>query len=125
MSVRSAFLSAALLTLPAVLLAQTPAPAASATTSATAAAAPAPAPTVHPKVGNEMELGRKYTQWLYTGQFDSLFVHMKEEMRSEMGSPDDMAAQFDQLTIDAAISPWRRCLNACVHARGAHFEHKF
>jgi len=53
---------------------------------------------VHPKVGNEMELGRKYTQWLYTGQFDSLFVHMKEEMRSEMGSPDDMAGQFDQFT---------------------------
>lgn len=98
MSVRSALLSAALLTLPAALLAQTPAPAASATTSATAAAAPAPAPTVHPKVGNEMELGRKYTQWLYTGQFDSLFVHMKEEMRSEMGSPDDMAGQFDQFT---------------------------
>jgi len=34
-------------------------------------------------------------------------------------------AQFDQSIIDAAISQWHRRLNACVRARGAHFEHKF
>jgi len=33
-------------------------------------------------------------------------------------------AQLDQSIIDAAISQWRRRLSACVHARGAHFEHK-
>jgi len=96
MSIRTALLSAALLTLPAIALSQTPAPAASATTSATATAEPAP--TVHPRVGNETELGRAYTAFLYAGQFDSLFAHMSEELRTDMGSPDDMAAQFDQFT---------------------------
>ncbi|HMU60260.1 MAG TPA: hypothetical protein PKA66_00645 [Gemmatimonadales bacterium] len=94
MSIRNALLSAALLTLPAVALSQTPAPPASASTSATATAEPAP--TVHPRVGNEMELGRQFTALLYTAQFDSLFAHMSEEMRTDMGSPDDMAAQWDQ-----------------------------
>jgi hypothetical protein len=96
MSIRNALLSAALLTLPAVALSQTPAPSASATTSATATAAPEP--TVHPRVGNEMELGRQFTALLYTAQFDSLFAHMSEELRTDMGSPDDMAAQWDQFS---------------------------
>ena len=96
MSIRNALLSAALLTLPAVALSQTPAPSASATSSATATAAPAP--TVHPRVGNEMELGRQFTALLYTAQFDSLFAHMSEELRTDMGSPDDMAAQWDQFS---------------------------
>ena len=34
-------------------------------------------------------------------------------------------AQFDQSIIDDAISQRRRSLGACIHARGAHFEHKF
>jgi len=89
MSVRNALLSAALVAVPALAWGQTPAP------SATTAAA-APAPAVHPKVGNEMELGRKYTEWLYTSRFDSLFAHMSEESRSEMGSPETMDEQFAQ-----------------------------
>lgn len=96
MSVRSALLSAALMAAPAMAWAQTPAPSASATTSATATATPAP--TVHPKVGDELELGRKYTQWLYGAQFDSLFAHMSDGMRTDMGSADTMAGQFDQFT---------------------------
>lgn len=96
MSIRNALLSAALLTLPAIALSQTPAPAASATAGATATAAPAP--TVHPRVGNEKELGRAYTAFLYTGQFDSLFAHMSEDLRTDLGSPDDMAAQWDQFS---------------------------
>ena len=96
MSIRNALLSAALLTLPAIALSQTPAPAASATTSATATAEPAP--TVHPRVGNEIELGRQYTALLYTAQFDSLFAHMSEETRADMESPDAMAAQWDQFS---------------------------
>jgi hypothetical protein len=96
MSIRNVLLSASLLALPAIALSQTPAPAASATASATATAEPAP--TVHPRVGNETELGRSYTALLYTGQFDSLFAHMGEKMRTAMGSPDDMAAQWDQFT---------------------------
>jgi len=42
----------------------------------------------------------------------------------------DEWAQFDLSIVDAAISQWRRRLglynlSACVHVRGAHFEHKF
>ena len=101
MSVRSAVLTAALAAMPYALTAQTPAPAApaTATTSATAAAAAAPAaPVVHPKVGNEIELGRKFTAWLYVGQFDSLFTHMSQESKEQMKSPDEMAGEFDQFT---------------------------
>jgi len=36
----------------------------------------------------------------------------------------DEWAQFDQLIVDAAISQWRRRLNACVCVRGAYSEHK-
>ena len=37
----------------------------------------------------------------------------------------DEWAQFDQSIVNATISQCRRHLNACVHVRGAHFEHKF
>jgi len=93
MSVRHAVLTAALFAAPSALFAQTPAPAASATPTA-------PAPVVHPRVGNEMELGRKYTQWLYVAQFDSLFVYMSVGMRTDMGSADAMAEQFDKFTAE-------------------------
>jgi len=98
MSVRSTVLTAALIAAPLTLAAQTAASSASATTAVTATATAAPAPVVHPRVGNETELGRKYTQWLYTGQFDSLFTHMSEDARKEMESATAMAAQFDQFT---------------------------
>jgi len=94
MSIRTALFSAALLTLPAVALSQTPAPAASATTGATATTPPA----VHHRVGNETELGRAYTTWLYAAQFDSLFAHMSDEMQTDMGGPDEMAAQWNQFS---------------------------
>ena len=87
MSIRTVVLSAALLAAPALLIAQSP-----------NADAPAPAPTVHPRVGNETELGRQYTHWLYTAQFDSLFAHMREETRAALGGPDEMAAKFDGFT---------------------------
>ncbi|TFG46398.1 MAG: hypothetical protein E4H41_02330 [Gemmatimonadales bacterium] len=87
MSVRSALLTAALLAAPTLLVAQSP-----------AADAAAPTPTVHPRAGNELELGRLFTNWIYTAQFDSLFAHMREETRTSMGSPDEMAEQFDGFT---------------------------
>jgi hypothetical protein len=52
-------------------------------------------------VGDEMELGRKYTQWFYTAQFDSLYAHMSEDSRKEMGSASAMAEGLDQLTAQA------------------------
>ena len=95
MSVRSAVLTAALMAAPLSLFAQTTASTATPAAPA-AAAAPAAPPSVHPRVGNEIELGRKYTEWLYTGRFDSLFVHMSEDARKEMENPSAMSAQWDQ-----------------------------
>lgn len=93
MSARSLAFAALLAATPALLAAQTEGAAAS--TQATAAAAPAPKPVVHPKVGNEIELGRKFTMWLYFGQFDSLYARMDADSRTELGSPEKMAEEFD------------------------------
>jgi phosphate-selective porin len=101
MSVRSAVLSAALIAAPALLFAQTTASSATAPAAAAAPAAPAAPPVVHPRVGNEIELGRKYTEWLYTGQFDSLFVHMSEDARKDMESASAMSARFDEFVAQA------------------------
>ncbi|HQR17280.1 MAG TPA: hypothetical protein PK948_02860 [Gemmatimonadales bacterium] len=98
MSVRSAVLTAALAAMPYALTAQTPAPAAPATATTSATAAAPAAPEVHPKVGNEIELGRKFTAWLYVGQFDSLFTRMSKDAQEQMKSPDEMAGEFDQFT---------------------------
>lgn len=98
MSVRSAVLTAALAAMPYALTAQTPAPAAPATATPPATAAAPVAPVVHPKVGNEIELGRKFTTWLYVGQFDSLFNSMSQDAKEQMKSPDEMAGEFDQFT---------------------------
>lgn len=96
MSVRRAVIAAALVAAPALLSAQTPAPPASASATAAATATAQPPQVVHPKVGNEIELGRQYTTWLYAGRFDSLFAHMSADARSQMESPDKMAEEFDQ-----------------------------
>jgi hypothetical protein len=98
MSVRSAVLTAALAAMPYALTAQTPAPAAPATATTSATATAPAAPEVHPKVGNEIELGRKFTAWLYVGQFDSLFTRMSKDAQEQMKSPDEMAGEFDQFT---------------------------
>lgn len=98
MSARHLFLTAGVFLAPVALCAQTTA--SSATTPAAATATATPSPVVHPRVGNEIELGRKYTQWLYTGQFDSLFAHMSEDARKEMESPSAMAAKFDEFTAE-------------------------
>jgi len=31
--------------------------------------------------------------------------------------------KFDQQLIDGAVKQWRKCLAACVSARGGHLEH--
>ncbi|MBI1723885.1 MAG: hypothetical protein HYR48_08265 [Gemmatimonadetes bacterium] len=42
--------------------------------------APAPLPA------DSVEIGRKYVQWFYTNQADSLFAHMPPEGQQHMGS---------------------------------------
>jgi hypothetical protein len=101
MSVRAAVLTASLFTAPLALFAQTPAGSATASTTAAATAAADPAPIVHPKVGNEIELGRKFTQWFYTAQFDSLWAHMGEDTRKELGQASAMGEWLDQMSSRA------------------------
>lgn len=101
MTVRAAILTAALIAAPLTLAAQTPAPPASATTATTATAASAPAPAVHPRVGNETELGRKYTEWFYTAQFDSLWTHMSDDTKKGLGQVSELGKMLDQVFVHA------------------------
>lgn len=98
MLARHALIAAALVATPVAARAQTPAPPAGATATTSATAAAQPAPVVHPKVGNEIELGRLFTGWLYTGKFDSLFTRMSLDAQVQMGTADKMAEEFDQFT---------------------------
>ncbi|HEX5003770.1 MAG TPA: hypothetical protein VFV65_00535, partial [Gemmatimonadales bacterium] len=93
MSIRTAALSALALTAPAFLWAQTPA--ASPTPPAK------PARIVHPRVGNETELGRKYTTWFFTAQYDSLWAHSSEDTRTEMGEASKWGEYAEQLAARA------------------------
>jgi hypothetical protein len=88
MSVRTAVALALLISVPSLMQAQ------GATASNPGAK---PAPTVHPKVGNEMELGRKYTAWFFEAQYDSLWAHLSQEMRDDMGEPSTLAEYREQL----------------------------
>jgi hypothetical protein len=88
MPLTRAMLAASLLAMPALLAGQTPAP-------------DTTAPTVHPRVGNEIELGRKYTAWFQASQFDSLWAHMSQEMRDNLGEPAAMAQAHEQIASRA------------------------
>lgn len=87
MSVRKVVALALFALTPAVAGAQTPA----------AAPSTPPARTVHPKVGNETDLGRKYTAWFFAGQVDSLWAHTSQEMRDDMAESAKYAEYLEQL----------------------------
>ena len=89
MSVHKSVALALLVLAPTVVAAQTPAAAPSPSTP--------PARTVHPKVGNETELGRKYTAWFFAGQVDSLWAHTSQEMRDDMAEATKYAEYLEQL----------------------------
>ena len=55
-------------------------------------AAPLQAQTADPA---QMELGRRYTQWLYEGQVDSLWARFSPEMRQAIPS----AAALEQMRV--------------------------
>ena len=66
----------------------------------TSAQAAAPASTTRPAQlpADSMEIARKYTQWLYTSQADSLIAHSDAATRSRQGAK----AQFEGLTAELA-----------------------
>lgn len=79
MSLRTVLLGAALLALPTAVVAQT-----------------ATEKPKHPRIGNETELGRKYTQWFFDAQYDSLWAHMNQDMRDDLGEAAAIAEHREQ-----------------------------
>jgi hypothetical protein len=76
-----------------------PVPAVAPTAAATPASPAAPvAPSAPIKpVGNEIELGQKFTRWLFTAQFDSLHAHATPEAQEGLGKPEEMQGHLDEL----------------------------
>ena len=81
---------------PAPVPAVAPAPAVTPAPAAAPATPAAPAAPIKP-IGNEIELGRKFTQWLFTAQFDSLFAHADADGQQTLGKPEEMQAHLDEL----------------------------
>ncbi len=92
MSLRTLLVGTAIVALPTAASAQS-----AAATASSPATVATPAPTVHPRVGNETELGRKYTAWFFAAQYDSLWAHMSQGMRDDLGEPAAMAEPREQL----------------------------
>jgi hypothetical protein len=79
-----------------------PVPAVAPSAAATPAPPAAPAAPVVPAapirpVGNEIELGQKFTRWLFTAQFDSLHAHATPEAQEGLGKPEEMQGHLDEL----------------------------
>lgn len=79
-----------------------PSPAPASAVAPAPAATPAPAAPVVPAapikpVGNEIELGQKFTRWLFTAQFDSLHAHATPEAQEGLGRPEEMQGHLDEL----------------------------
>jgi hypothetical protein len=49
----------------------------------------------------QFELGRRYTQWLYEGQTDSLWAKFSPEMRAAIPTPQDLATMRQQILTQA------------------------
>ncbi len=80
--------------LPALLLLATPG-------IASAQTAPAAKPAQLPK--DSMEIGRKYTQWFYTNQVDSLVAHMDSSGRNNRQARSNVQGSLAQLTERAGF----------------------
>ena len=96
MPIRQAAL-AALLTIGAV-------PALAAQATPAAPAKPPVPPTVTTPSGprpDSLALARKFTQWFYAGQADSLFAYSSDETKERMGSPAAWQERADQVAVRA------------------------
>jgi hypothetical protein len=73
--------------------------------AAWAQASPASAPAARPKPAqlpaDSMELGRKYTTWLYTTQVDSIIAHMDSASRAQPGVAKSIEDGSAQLAMSA------------------------
>ena len=50
---------------------------------------------------SQFELGRRYTQWLYEGQTDSLWAKFSPEMRAAVPTPEALAEMRQQIEAQA------------------------
>lgn len=50
---------------------------------------------------SQLELGRRYTQWLYTGQVDSLWARFSPEMRQAIPTPQALSEMRTQIQTQA------------------------
>lgn len=50
---------------------------------------------------DSLALARRYVEWLYAGQIDSLWAHTSERVRADIQSPDWWRERADQLAVRA------------------------
>lgn len=63
-------------------------------------AAPAAAQSAPVTRDDSLKLGRKYVQWVYESQVDSLWDRLDERMRGQLVSKDGLQQQVDQIAIN-------------------------
>lgn len=69
--------------------------------SALAQNPPAAAAAAAPVRPDSLALARRYVEWLYTAQVDSLWAHSSERLRTDLESPDWWRERADQLAVRA------------------------
>lgn len=84
---------------PALLLAAVICVPASASAQATGASSPPAKPAQLP--ADSMEIARKYTQWFYTNQADSLIAHMDSAGRGRPGAKEQYQGMMAELATRA------------------------
>ncbi len=67
--------------------------------AAFALAAPASAHSAPAPRDDSLALGRKYVQWVYENQVDSLWSRLDERLRGMIGTKESLAKDNDDLTI--------------------------
>ena len=63
-------------------------------------AAPAAAQSMPQTRDDSLNVGRKYVQWVYDAQLDSLWDRFDERMRQALGTKDGLQQQIDQIGIN-------------------------
>jgi len=94
-----------------------------------AAASLAPASTFAQEAPvDSLALARQYTEWLYTGEADSLLAHSTEETRTEMGANGDftrisqMIAERAGFELEVSEETWKLRNGDCQYWRTAQFS---
>lgn len=77
---------------------------------------------------DSLALARRYTQWLYVGEADSLLAHSTEETRKEMGADGSftrvgqMIAEKAGFELEVSEETWKLRNGECQYWRTAQFS---